>query len=235
MLNHTLKFKGIKFYDYPFSKLCKLLDNGGVLVAPAASALTQIEEDKDYYNALKQSDIAIFDSGLFCILIRIFAGKKIKKLSGYLFLKQFLNQSRIKNKKFFLIDPTFIDSKINLKLMRNKKFRIIKSYIAPFYKYSIYDIKLLYEIKRFKPDYIIINIGGGVQEKLGIFIKDNIKMKIPIICTGAAISFLTKRQAPINDTVDKFYLGWFWRIIHNPKKFFFRTMKSLKLIKQFIN
>ena len=235
MINHTLKFKGIKFFDYPFSKLSKILENGGVLVAPAASALTQITVDKDYYKSLKQADIAIFDSGLFCILIRLFYGKKIKKLSGYLFLKKFIDQYKIKNKKILLIDPTLTDSKVNIKLMKRKKFRFIKSYVAPFYKYKIFDLKLLNEIKRFEPNYIIINIGGGVQEKLGIFIKKNIKRSIPIICTGAAISFLTKRQAPINDIVDKYYLGWFWRIIFNPKKFFFRTMKSLKLIKLFIN
>ena len=162
-------------------------------------------------------------------------GKKIQKLSGYLFLKKFINQPKIKNKKILLIDPTQIDSKFNLKLMKNKKFRFVKNYVAPFYRYKIYDIKLLSEIKRFNPNYIIINIGGGVQEKLCIYIKKNTKTKIPIICTGAAISFLTKRQAPINDMVDKFYLGWFWRIIFDPKKFFFRTMKSLKLIKLFIN
>ena len=80
---------------------------------------------------------------------------------------------------------------------------------------------------------MIINIGGGTQEQLGIYIKNNIKYKLSIICTGAAIAFLTKRQAPINDFVDKIYLGWLWRIIYDPKRFFFRTMSSLGLIKIF--
>ena len=235
MLKHTLKFKGIKFFDYPFHKLIKKLNNGGVLVAPAASALSQIYQDRNYYNALKNSEIAIFDSGLFCILVRIFLKKKVKKLSGYLFLKKFVNLSNIKNKKILIIDPTHIDSKINLKFFKNKKFIKIESYVAPLYKYKVYDLKLLNKISKFKPNFIIINIGGGVQEKLGIYIKENTKIRISIVCTGAAIAFLTKRQAPINDVIDKFYLGWFWRIIYNPKMFFFRTMKSLKLIKLFFD
>ena len=89
-------------------------------------------------------------------------------------------------------------------------------------------------IKKYKPRYIIINIGGEIQEMLGLFIKKSINFKSSIFCTGAAIAFLTKRQAPINDTLDKFYLGWLVRTLYNPRKFFIRTVKSLYLIKQFI-
>ena len=89
-------------------------------------------------------------------------------------------------------------------------------------------------IKKYKPKYIIINIGGEILEILGLFIKNNINYKISIICTGAAIAFLTKKQAPINDFIDKFYLGWLIRIMFNPKKSLIRTIKSLGLIEQVI-
>ena len=62
----------------------------------------------------------------------------------------------------------------------------------------------------------------------------NLNYKPVIICTGAAIAFLTKRQAPINIYVDKFYMGWLMRIIYNPKIFLYRTLRSVKLIKFFI-
>ena len=81
---------------------------------------------------------------------------------------------------------------------------------------------------------IIINIGGEVQELLALYIKTNINLKLSIFCTGAAIGFLTKRQAPINDLIDKLYLGWLIRTLHNPRKFFVRTIRSLNLIKQFV-
>jgi N-acetylglucosaminyldiphosphoundecaprenol N-acetyl-beta-D-mannosaminyltransferase len=234
MSKKIIYFKGIKFYNYGFDDLMKKLDKGGVLVAPAASALTQINKNKNYYSSLKSSDIAIFDSGLFCILIRIFLKKKVKKLSGYFFLKQFLNYKQSKNKKILLINPTKLDGEINKNLLFKNNFKKVSCYTAPLYKKEIVDRKLLKIIKKKKYDYIIINIGGIIQEQLGIFIKKNIKQKISIICTGAAIAFITKRQAPINDYVDKFYLGWLWRIIYNPKLFFFRTFKSLMLIKHFI-
>ena len=99
---------------------------------------------------------------------------------------------------------------------------------------KIYDKQLLKIIKKNKPRYIIINIGGEIQELLALYIKKNINYKISIFCTGAAIAFLTKRQAPINDLVDKLYLGWLVRTLYNPRKFFVRTLKSISLIKQFI-
>ena len=86
----------------------------------------------------------------------------------------------------------------------------------------------------FKPRYILINLGGETQEILALYIKEKVDYKVSILCTGAAIAFLTKRQAPINDIIDKYYLGWLIRILYNPKKYFVRIISSLKLIKLFL-
>ena len=60
------------------------------------------------------------------------------------------------------------------------------------------------QINSYRPDIIIINLGGGIQEPLGFFLKSNIKKKNTIIiCTGAAIGFITRVQAPINLFYDK--------------------------------
>ena len=236
MKNNIIIFKGIKFYNYSFTKIVSIIDKGGYLVAPAASALSNINNNKKYHESLKKSDVAIFDSGFFCILLRIFKGKKINKLSGYFFLKKFLSMNFKKKTKFLTIDPTVADSKINKLYLRSKNIKNVKSYIAPKYdRNNIHDPKLIKIIKKYKPKYIIINIGGEVQEILGLFIVNNINYKVSIICTGAAIAFLTTRQAPINDIIDKFYLGWLARIIFNPRKSLVRTIKSLYLIKHVLS
>ena len=100
-------------------------------------------------------------------------------------------------------------------------------------KGNITDIKLIKKIKKIKPRIIIINIGGEIQEILAEYICKNVNYKISIVCTGAAIGFLTGTQAPINNTIDKFYFGWFVRILFDPKNFFLRTIKSFNLIKLF--
>ena len=71
-----IKFKKISFLNGNFNDAYNKIKKGGLLVAPAASALIEIEKDKTYHNSLIGSDIALFDSGFFCILLRIF--KKIK-------------------------------------------------------------------------------------------------------------------------------------------------------------
>ena len=42
-------------------------------MAPAASALAEINKNKLYYNSLRYADVAILDSGFFCILLKIFS------------------------------------------------------------------------------------------------------------------------------------------------------------------
>ena len=231
-----INFKGIKFNNLTFDEINNKLHNkSNLLVAPAASALSQIDINKEYHQSLKEADIVILDSGFFCILLRIFKGLSVNRLSGYLFLKKFLSLNFKKKIKFFLVEPSKKDLIINKSYLNKKKINNITSYVAPKYNTEKFkDFKLLKKIRQKKPRFIIVNIGGGVQEKLGLYIKKNIKFKCSIICTGAAIAFLTKRQAPINNFIDRLYLGWLIRTLFDPTKFFMRNLSSLKLVKFFI-
>ena len=225
-------FKEIKFYSGDYDQIKYEFDKGGVLVAPAASALANIDTDKQYYSSLKNSKIAILDSGFFCILLRIFRLKKVKKLSGFLFLKTFLDNFKNQQKILF-IDPSKKSNILNIKFLKSKKIINFKTYIAPNYNKKFFDLKLLNLINNYKPKYIVINIGGGSQEPLAIYINKNIKYNVSIMCTGAALAFMTGEQAPINKFIDKIYLGWLTRIIWNPKLYLGRILKSFKIIKFF--
>ena len=225
-------FKEIKFYSGNYDQIKTEFDKGGVLVAPAASALANIDTDKQYYTSLKNSKIAILDSGFFCILLRIFKFKKVKKLSGFLFLKTFLDNFNNQQNILF-IDPSRKSNILNIKFLKSKRITNFKTYIAPNYNKKFLDLKLLKLINNYKPKYIVINIGGGSQEPLAIYINKNIKYKASIMCTGAALAFMTGEQAPINKFIDKIYLGWLTRIIWKPKLYLGRILKSFKIIKFF--
>ena len=227
-----ISFKGIKFYSANYDQIKNKFDNGGVLVAPAASALANIEIDNLYFSSLKKSNIAILDSGFFCILLRLFKFEKVKKLSGFLFLKNFLDEYKNKDKILF-IDPSKSSNRKNYKFLRSKKIFNYKTYIAPKYNRNISDPILLRLVNSYKPKYIIMNIGGGAQEPLAIFLRDRVKFKVCIMCTGAAIAFMTGEQAPINKFIDKIYLGWLARILWNPNLYLGRILKSFKIIKFF--
>jgi N-acetylglucosaminyldiphosphoundecaprenol N-acetyl-beta-D-mannosaminyltransferase len=75
----------------------------------------------------------------------------------------------------------------------------------------------------------MINLGGNVQEVLGYYLKKKLGFKPIIICSGAAISYFTKQQAPINDFLDAIYLGWLIRIVFSPKIFLLRYLRAFKL------
>lgn len=233
MEKNVIFFKNIKFYNYSFRQILNKIKFGGYLVAPAASSLSKIKSNNRYYIALKNSTVAIFDSGFFCVLLFLFTGTKVKKFSGYLFLKKLIN-IELKNKKILSIDPSKKESFLNKKYYREKKIKSY-SYIAPFYRKNFYDVKLFKLIKQINVDYILINIAGEKQEILAYEINKKFKKrKLKIICTGAAIGFFTGSQAKINDLIDRLYLGWFYRLLSNPKIYYKRILYSLRLFKLFI-
>jgi UDP-N-acetyl-D-mannosaminuronic acid transferase (WecB/TagA/CpsF family) len=229
-----IKIDGVKFINEDYKKVMRyLLINKGYLVIPAASLLAEFSKKKSW-RFLQRATIAIFDSGLLTLLIKIFINFSTKKFSGYKFLGDLIKDKSIQNKRVFSLDPNKVESKANNQFLK-KNFKFVKNYLCPIYKKkSFYDPKLKKEIKNFKPQIIIINISGGVQEPLAYYLKNEINYKGIIICSGAAISFYTGHQAPISRLIDKMYLGWLIRILYKPK-LLMRILLSLKLFYYFFN
>jgi UDP-N-acetyl-D-mannosaminuronic acid transferase (WecB/TagA/CpsF family) len=231
-----INFYGIKFYNISYENIMKKLNSGGYLVAPAAYPLSKIKIFNNYFNALKNSKIAIFDSGYFCVLLMLLNFSNVRKFSGYLFLNKFLDDIKNKNKKILLINPTKNDGIENRKLLYKKGFTKVFLYTAPIYNLNqkVTDKKIVKLINKIKPTFVLLNIGGFKQELLAEHIHNKIKFKIISLCLGAAIAFITKKQAPINYYIDKLYMGWLIRMIFRPKEHFKRTIESFSLIKLFI-
>ena len=221
---------GIKFENINKDKLLNPINFNGLLTFPAAPALVNIFKDKKYYLSLKNSDYVFFDSGYLCLILRIIKNIYVSKLSGFLFLKKLIQNLKNSKFKILLVDPNLESSKKNKYFLKKKHIRNLYNYISPIYNDNFEDKILLKKIKKINPKFIIINLGGGVQEKLGLYIKNNTKKNITIICTGAALAFLTGDQAKIPHFIDKLYLGWLFRIIFNPRLYFLRYLYSFKLL-----
>lgn len=232
MLTRIINFKKIKFYECSYKYVKKILfEKKGYLVIPAASALSEIN-NKIYYEALRKSTIAIFDSGYFCLSLLFLKFIKVKKFSGYKFIKKFINDSSLKKFKILLLEPSLKAANHNKLFLKSKKFIFIKNYVCPIYnKNNYHDLALIKLISDYKPAIIIINIGGGSQELLANYINNKLKKKYVIICSGAALSFHTGHGARINTFVDSLYIGWLLRIFDNPIIFIQRIFLSLKLAK----
>ena len=136
-----INFLDIKFTDTNYANIKKLLNKGGLVVLPSGPGLSSINKDLNYKIALQNSDIVLFDSGYFCILLRFLKNIKVKKFSGYKLLENLIKDLKKSKKKIFLIDPNLNESKINKKYLNIKN---LNQYIAPQYnKDKIEDIKLL--------------------------------------------------------------------------------------------
>ncbi|MBV9961201.1 MAG: WecB/TagA/CpsF family glycosyltransferase [Parafilimonas sp.] len=229
----TLKILGIDFINTSTQQVVNILKNGGLLVVPAAPALINIKKDPAYYSALQTADVVIPDSGYMALLWNFFHHNKIKRISGLEFLNSFFKDEDVKKTSaLFLVDPRPTEAQHNLNYLKKSGFKIADdmSYLAPMYKKDkVEDPELLNIIEQKKPKYVIINLGGGTQEKLGAYLKNNLSYKPAIICTGAAIAFLTGQQASIPTWGDKLFLGWLFRCIQNPKLYVPRYFKAFQL------
>ena len=105
---------GITFYHAAYKEFISRLKNGAFMVVPAAPALATIDTDTKYYKSIAGADFAILDSGLLVLILKVVKLKKIRKYSGYLFLKEFLADESVRFKNsIFLINPSHESSKIN--------------------------------------------------------------------------------------------------------------------------
>ena len=77
---------------------------------------------------------------------------------------------------------------------------------------------------------VMMPIGGGVQERLGYALRRQLSYTPAILCLGAALAFLSGGQANIPPSADKLLLGWLFRIVYSPKRYFPRYWAGLKSV-----
>jgi UDP-N-acetyl-D-mannosaminuronic acid transferase (WecB/TagA/CpsF family) len=90
-------------------------------------------------------------------------------------------------------------------------------------------------VARQRPKHIVVCLGGGTQERVGLMLKQVCDFRPSIHCIGAAIGFLTGSQVRIPGWADKFFLGWLFRCMSEPGKFIPRYWKACKLVPMMIH
>ena len=203
----------------------------GLLVVPAAPALVKLSEDEDYRRALTSADMVIADSGAMVLLWRIFTGRRVERISGLKFLKRLVAQlASHPDERVLWIVPSEQAHEKTIAWLRSVNLTAAADfYIAPRYAAQVCDDALAAKIDNHPPTHLVVGIGGGVQEKLGLFLKENVRARPAIHCIGAALAFLTGDQPPIPMWADRFYLGWLLRSIRQPRVFIPRYISGLRL------
>ncbi|MEY2480193.1 MAG: N-acetylglucosaminyldiphosphoundecaprenol N-acetyl-beta-D-mannosaminyltransferase [Verrucomicrobiota bacterium] len=229
----TCQVLGVRFFNGHVDLAVDLIsERGGLVVAPAAPALVKLQNDEGYRAALTSADLAIADSGFMVLLWKIFSGEKLERISGLKFLKRLVLRLVTKpDERVLWILPSEAARGKTVEWLRASGLReaIDDCHIAPRYAAVIEDRQLLDKIDIQKPRHIVVGIGGGVQEKLGFYLRENLSYRPAIHCIGAALGFLTGDQPPIPMWADTFYLGWLLRLLRQPKVFGPRYLSAFKL------
>ena len=85
-------------------------------------------------------------------------------------------------------------------------------------------------IEAHRPKVVMLAIGGGAQERLGLMLRAQLNTPSSIVCLGAAIAFLSGGQARIPLWADRLVLGWLLRLCSSPRKFWRRYWEALDLV-----
>jgi UDP-N-acetyl-D-mannosaminuronic acid transferase (WecB/TagA/CpsF family) len=91
------------------------------------------------------------------------------------------------------------------------------------------DPNLVSIIERRKPNQIIVGIGGGMQDKLGSYLKHQLSYRPGIYCIGAAPGFVTGDQIVIPMWADRFFVGWIFRLFAQPRTLLPRFWSARRL------
>jgi UDP-N-acetyl-D-mannosaminuronic acid transferase (WecB/TagA/CpsF family) len=223
---------GVPFFNGTVDDAVGLMSTKrGLLVVPAAPSLVKICDDAEYRRALLASDLAIADSGAMVLFWKIFRGRSVERISGLKYLKCLVARlASHPNERVLWIVPSETAHGKTIAWLRSVSLSSAADlYVAPRYGTEVRDDALLNKIDHDAPTHVIVGIGGGVQEKLGLFLKENLQIKSAIHCIGAALAFLTGDQPPIPTWADRFYLGWLLRSLRQPRTFAPRYLSAVRL------
>lgn len=231
MLN-TEQILGVHFFNGTVDEAVNVMStNGGLLVVPAAPALVKVQSDEGYRRALVSADMAIADSGAMVLLWKLVTGRQIERISGLKFLKRLVARLASRpNERVLWIVPSERAHEKTIDWLRHTNLTgTADFYVAPRYAAEVRDDTLAAKIDNHPPRHVIVGIGGGVQEKLGLFLKENLRSRPAIHCIGAALAFLTGDQPAIPMWADRLYLGWLLRLLRQPLVFGPRYLSALQL------
>jgi UDP-N-acetyl-D-mannosaminuronic acid transferase (WecB/TagA/CpsF family) len=224
---------GIEFFGGTASEAIAKMRSGGLLVVPAAPALKDLGTDRDYREALLNADLAITDSAYMVVIWNQIQRDNLRRLSGLEYLRELLLEPEVRqpgNTLWIMAGPQ--SAQLNLAWLSAQGIAVPTEavYMAPRYDRVIDDPALLEALELLKPKHVVVTIGGGTQERLGLYMKRQLTFLPAIHCIGAAIAFLSGDQVHIPVWVDRMYIGWLYRCISEPRRYVPRYWSARKLL-----
>lgn len=235
MERFVTKILGIDFFHGTAREAVEQMRHqGGLLVVPAAPALKDLDTRPDYREALICADMALTDSAFMVMIWNKLQGRRIRRLSGLEYLRELLTHEDVRtagNTLWVMASP--VSAACNLQWLEDQGVVVPPEcvYFAPMYGSEIEDAALLERLDALRPQHVIVTIGGGTQERLGLYLRRRLSYVPSIHCIGAAIAFLSGDQVQIPVWADRFYMGWLFRSVSEPKRYVPRYWDARKLLR----
>jgi UDP-N-acetyl-D-mannosaminuronic acid transferase (WecB/TagA/CpsF family) len=230
-----VRILGLDFFQGTVAESVSAVRAGGLLMAPSGPGLADLPVDPVYHAAVASADVRLLDSGLLAWLWELEHHQKLSRISGYLFLAEFLRLPELAAPESSIwVAPSAASATRTQTWMTQNLGHTAPPeawYVAPQYPADIVeDEALLALIRSRRPKFVFICVGSGPQEKLGAWLKPRLDFRPAILCTGAAIAFLTGEQARIPAWADRARLGWLARCLQDPRRFVPRYWRARRLV-----
>jgi hypothetical protein len=163
-------------------------------------------------------------------------GERLPRYSGLRFLRGLVTRPEFREPgATFWVMPSAADSDGNRAWLQANGVPVEPAacYLAPLYPPAgrLEDAELLARLEAARPRFVILGVRGGVQERLGFFLRSHLSYRPTLLCTGGAIALLSGRQTAIPVWADRLWLGWLLRLANSPRAFAPRLWKSLRLVR----
>jgi UDP-N-acetyl-D-mannosaminuronic acid transferase (WecB/TagA/CpsF family) len=177
--------------------------------------------------------VVLTDSAFMVLLWRFRTGRRLPRNSGLAFLRIWMNREVMRRPGAVVwVMPSLAEMRHTKRWLAENGYPVADEnfYLAPVYRAgAIYDPALAELIEERRPEVVYLGIGGGVQERLGHYLRDNLSYRPVILCLGAALAFITGAQVCIPRWVDRWGMGWLWRIASSPSRYGERYLRATRL------
>lgn len=231
----TERILGVDFFAGTLDEAVAHAVSGGLVVAPSGPGLGwDLPKVPEYRAALEGADLVLTDSGFLTWLWLLRTGRRVPRHSGLAFLRRFLESEAARREAAFWVMPSEEEKARTMVWLRGQGLPVVEENFVVAPRYGLGELKdeaLVASIEQRRTQVVVLAIGGGVQERLGWYLRNALSYRPGIFCIGAAIAFLTGGQVHIPPWVDRARLGWLWRTVANPRSFGPRYGRALPLAK----
>jgi N-acetylglucosaminyldiphosphoundecaprenol N-acetyl-beta-D-mannosaminyltransferase len=179
-MSPSFYFLGVRFWNGRSDDLIREMDRaGGMLAVPSAPSLAQMSEDVLLEKAYQSADWSVMDGGYVALVLRLL-GKSVVRISGLQLIEKLVAAAEdspipFRARKVLWVVPSEAEKERIAKYLAAEGFdaSLQDYYLAPFYRSDseFQDKVLIQKADESRPDWIILCLGGGRQEKLGYFIR----------------------------------------------------------------